>query len=96
MPVGFGRLFAYAWIKHGAIPTGCDAGAIDMGEEGVTELRLDPAVGLCSACLHAERVVSGRGSVFWFCGYSRIETRYLKYPPLPVLNCSAFEPGRSA
>ncbi|WBL35443.1 hypothetical protein O0235_11740 [Tepidiforma flava] len=49
--------------------------------------------GLCAGCAWAQRVVSGRGSVFWLCGRSRVDARFRKYPPLPVLACPGFEPG---
>lgn len=52
-----------------------------------------PAVGLCSACVHARVVVSGRGSRFWLCGRSRHDARFPKYPPLPLYRCPGFEPG---
>ncbi len=54
---------------------------------------LDPAVGLCSACRYAQQVVSGRGSTFWLCGRARDDSRFRKYPPLPVSRCPGFEPG---
>jgi hypothetical protein len=36
-------------------------------------------------------VVSGKGSVFWMCGRSRVDARFRKYPALPVLACPGFE-----
>jgi hypothetical protein len=48
-------------------------------------------VGLCAGCAWAQRVVSGRGSVFWLCGRSRVDARFRKYPPLPVRDCPGFE-----
>lgn len=50
-----------------------------------------PDAGLCATCRHAERVVSGRGSVFLLCGRSRTDPRYAKYPPLPVRACPGYE-----
>jgi hypothetical protein len=49
------------------------------------------AVGLCTACAWARRVASGRGSVFWLCERSRVDARFRKYPPLPVVACEGFE-----
>jgi len=54
----------------------------------VTEL--EP--GLCGRCVHAKRVVSGRGSTFWQCTLARTDPGFRKYPELPVLECSGFEP----
>ena len=53
----------------------------------------DPAVGLCSACLHARRVTSSREAEFWLCGRSATDPRFPKYPPLPVIRCSGYEPA---
>ena len=33
-----------------------------------------------------------RGSVFLFCLLSQTDTRYPKYPRLPVLRCEGYEP----
>ena len=48
-------------------------------------------VGLCALCAHTRRVESQRGSVFYLCVRSRDDSRYRKYPPLPVLACPGFE-----
>jgi len=41
-------------------------------------------------------VVSGKGSVFWMCERSKVDARFRKYPPLPVLACPGFEEGAGA
>lgn len=46
--------------------------------------------GLCSICIHARLVVSGRGSHFMRCGLSDADDRYPRYPRLPVLRCAGF------
>ena len=51
-------------------------------------------MGLCADCVHAQSVVSSRGSEFLLCGRSKTDPRYAKYPPLPVLSCLGFEPER--
>jgi hypothetical protein len=48
--------------------------------------------GLCARCRYAETVTSSKGSTFVFCGLSRTDTRFPKYPRLPVLSCSGFVP----
>ena len=48
-------------------------------------------VGLCAECLHARRVVSAKGSVFWRCDRSEWDSRFPKYPRLPVVRCEGFE-----
>ena len=48
--------------------------------------------GLCADCLHARRITSSRGSVFYMCEYWEIDPAYPRYPRLPVLQCAAFMP----
>lgn len=49
--------------------------------------------GLCGLCSHAREIVSGRGSLFVLCDRSREDSRYPRYPRLPVLRCPGFEPS---
>lgn len=46
--------------------------------------------GLCAACAHARLVPSARGSVFVLCGLSRVDARFARYPPLPVVRCAGY------
>lgn len=48
--------------------------------------------GLCDACSWQRRVVSGRGSQFVLCERSAIDANFVRYPPLPVLQCPGFQP----
>ena len=48
--------------------------------------------GLCPSCSHAKEMRNDRGSVFLFCKLSQTDTRYPKYPRLPVLRCEGYEP----
>jgi hypothetical protein len=52
---------------------------------------VDEEVGLCSACAHAATQVNTRGNVFWRCQAADRDERLLRYPPLPVRRCPAFE-----
>lgn len=53
----------------------------------------EPPPGLCGACRHSRVVRSDRGSTFRLCGRSRDEPeRFPRYPVLPVLRCSGFQP----
>ncbi len=45
---------------------------------------------LCHTCKYKSEVRSAKGSVFLYCEYSGIDSSYPKYPPLPVLSCSAY------
>ena len=51
----------------------------------------ESGVGLCPLCLHARKIESGRGSVFWLCERSKGDPHFRKYPPLPVTQCDGFE-----
>lgn len=53
--------------------------------------RRDLAVGLCADCVHADRVTSSRGSVFYRCRLSDVDPRFPRYPPLPVRVCVGHE-----
>ncbi|MGI8428948.1 MAG: hypothetical protein ACR2OB_06505 [Solirubrobacteraceae bacterium] len=53
-----------------------------------------PAGGLCDACRHQQIVRTTRGSAFSLCRRSRTEPeRFVRYPRLPVLECSGHERG---
>jgi hypothetical protein len=49
-------------------------------------------VGLCDSCRHQQLVPNRRGSVFSLCRLSKVDPRFPKYPRLPVLECSGYEP----
>jgi len=55
-----------------------------------TPIRLDP--GLCGNCRYARRIESDRGSIFFMCELSFEDSRFAKYPRLPVLVCSGYGP----
>ena len=50
-------------------------------------------VGLCSECVHS-RVITARRSRFYFCERSLTDPAFPRYPRLPVVVCSGFEPRR--
>jgi hypothetical protein len=49
--------------------------------------------GLCATCGHARAISTGRGSTFVLCDRSKTDSRYRRYPILPVLTCTGAEPG---
>jgi len=49
-----------------------------------------PPAGLCGGCRHARVVTSGRAS-YLRCSRSDTDTRYERYPRLPMLVCAGFE-----
>ena len=52
------------------------------------------SIGLCATCRHARPVDTPR-SRFWLCALSASDTRFPRYPRLPVLECPGYEPGES-
>lgn len=64
-----------------------------MNEAGAG--RIPASAGLCATCEHAQAVRSARGSVFVLCGRSNTESRFPKYPGLPVMRCAGYDKGPS-
>jgi hypothetical protein len=52
--------------------------------------------GLCEDCTHARRIESDRGSVFFLCQLALTDSRFKKYPRLPVLSCPGYQPSRQS
>jgi hypothetical protein len=48
--------------------------------------------GLCATCAHVRVQRNDRGSEFLRCARAESDSRYRKYPPLPVLICAGHEP----
>ena len=48
-------------------------------------MSVDP--GLCGTCRMARRIVTARGSTFFYCTRADADPAYVKYPRLPVLFC---------
>ncbi len=46
--------------------------------------------GLCRTCHHVRRIESDRGSIFFQCKLSFEDTRFMKYPRLPVVVCAGY------
>jgi hypothetical protein len=57
----------------------------------VSDLRL-PQVGLCSICRHAQIVPAPRAA-YWLCRLAADDTRFERYPRLPVLTCPGHQRG---
>jgi hypothetical protein len=55
-------------------------------------LREGSNAGLCANCLHARRIESARGSMFYLCERSDSDPAFPKYPQLPVIECSGHSP----
>jgi hypothetical protein len=52
----------------------------------------DPQAGLCDRCRHQRLVGNTRGSTFSLCERSRSDPAFPRYPRLPVVRCSGYEP----
>ena len=48
--------------------------------------------GLCDSCVHQQIVRTTRGSAFSLCLRSRSDSRYPRYPRIPVLACAGHDP----
>lgn len=53
--------------------------------------RNDPQVGLCADCVHCRRITNARSSSFYLCQRADDDSRYRRYPSLPVLRCPGHE-----
>jgi hypothetical protein len=47
-------------------------------------------IGLCVDCLYSGRIVSARQSVFYLCKRAATDSRFPKYPRLPVIECAGY------
>jgi hypothetical protein len=48
--------------------------------------------GLCSDCIHTSIIRSSKNSVFLLCELSKTDPAFPKYPRLPVLSCTGYQP----
>jgi len=46
---------------------------------------------LCDTCAFRELVRTARGSTFVLCNRSRLDPRFPKYPPQPIIRCVGYE-----
>jgi hypothetical protein len=56
----------------------------------------DDRAGLCADCKHAHVIETTRASRFYRCRLSETDTRFPRYPRLPVLACAGYEERRRA
>ncbi len=67
-------------------------GLFGLGGTTLNGIRIIPTGGLCTQCTFSKTIVSDRGSQFTMCQRSKLESRYPKYPRLPVRMCEGFVP----
>lgn len=53
-------------------------------------LPMPPDFGLCAYCRHAKLLRSKGGGAILFCGLSKDDPRFPRYPPLPVTACDGY------
>lgn len=68
---------------------------MDLSQETLRAMPPPHPIGLCRDCRHAATSTSRSGSLFYRCRLSETDTRFPKYPPLPVLHCAGHEPAGS-
>jgi hypothetical protein len=61
-----------------------------MNEEMSAMERRNDA-GLCADCVHARGIESSRKSSFILCELSFTDSRFTKYPRLPMISCDGFK-----
>jgi len=49
------------------------------------------SAGLCNSCVHAHPIHSSKGSTFIRCDLSFTDSRFPRYPTLPVLRCDGYK-----
>jgi hypothetical protein len=49
-------------------------------------------IGLCSDCQYMRQIESARGSTFYQCQLAGHNPEFPRYPRLPVIRCSGYEP----
>ncbi len=55
-------------------------------------MKLSPIIGLCANCRHVNVIKSAKGSFFVMCGLAKTDSRFEKYPLLPVFQCAGYRP----
>jgi hypothetical protein len=50
-------------------------------------------LGLCANCRFMRQITSDRGSTFYQCQLSATDPNFPKYPRLPVLHCTGYDPS---
>ncbi len=58
--------------------------------ESVAVERIDLRIGLCSVCTNMRPVKGGGDSTFYLCELALTDSRFRKYPGLPVARCEGF------
>jgi propionyl-CoA synthetase len=57
--------------------------------------KLGAEAGLCASCLHARLNETRRGTAYLRCARASSDSRFARYPRLPVTECAGHEPTAS-
>ena len=68
--------------------TECYRWRVNDVNAGIDRMR----AGLCAGCAHVQRIESSRTSVFYLCRRSAVDSSFAKYPGLPMVSCTGYEP----
>ena len=71
-----------------------DSLRMGVRKRSVDDENRDERVGLCRTCKHVRVINSARGSTFYLCQLSETDSRFVKYPALPVVRCAGYEETR--
>jgi hypothetical protein len=52
---------------------------------------LENKIGLCQTCRNVRAISTARGSTFYLCRLAESDSRFPKYPRLPVSACAGYE-----
>jgi hypothetical protein len=56
-------------------------------------IQITHPAGLCGGCRHVQVITSDRGSRFYLCRLSATDSRFRRYPVIPVRECAGFSPA---
>ena len=65
-----------------------------MGTEQQSEATNRSPAGLCAGCSYSREIISDRRATFYLCERANTDPAFHKYPRLPVLQCSGYEPKK--
>ena len=51
---------------------------------------LDRNIGLCTLRSHGQVLTSAKGSTFYLCRLSFVDSRFARYPTLPIMSCRGY------
>jgi propionyl-CoA synthetase len=66
--------------------------AVPEAETAPVWAKLGAAAGLCASCRHARLNETRRGTAYLRCARASSDSRFPRYPRLPVTECAGHEP----